>query len=236
MSNMEDKVHLASYGKEVTLYQLDLTKINEGILYFTTSVDPETTIVSFGGNAYIPVDIAIDGIEYSGKGALPQPTIRIANIHRQFTGLVANNDDLVGCQLVRIRTEATYLDNGATPNPHAHHPVDIFTIGQKTKQDKLSVEFMLQAAIDVEGQKIPNRQVLRNYCKRRYRRYDPQNGTFIYTNAQCPYTGSQSYDTNDNPTTPDKDHCSKLMTGCVARFGNDPLPSWAFPGAGRFGS
>lgn len=235
MSELEQDVHQASFGEVVYLYQLDLTKIGDVVHYFTTSVEPGEGDLLFGGIAYKAVDILVDGFEVSGRGPFPTPNFKIANITRALTGFVANGDDLVGCRLIRIRTLSKYLDNGRTPNPAASYPPDIFFVAQKEAQDKLMLSFNTQAAIDVEGQQIPNRMVLRNFCKRTYRVYNVNNSTFDYTNAQCPYAGVNCFDRLGNPTTPDKDDCGKDKVGCDARFQEDPQPTWAFYGAGQFG-
>jgi lambda family phage minor tail protein L len=235
LSDLEQDVHEASFGEVVFLYQLDLTKIGDVVHYFTTSIDPAEGSLFFGGLEYSAVDILVDGFETSGRGTFPTPSFKIANITRALTGLVANGDDLVGCKLTRIRTLAKYLDNGISPNPHAHFPPDIFLVAQKVNSDKLQIEFQLQAAIDVEGQQLPNRKVLRNYCKRFYRAYNANNGTFDYTNAQCPYAGVACFDVYGQPTTPANDVCGKDQVGCKARFGSAPLPTWAFFGIGQFG-
>ncbi len=236
MSELEQDVHSPDLGEIVDLYQLDLTKLNGTIYYFTTSIEPGSGFLSFAGIVYNAVDIMVDGFEVSGRGSLPTPSFKIANISRALTGLVADYDDLVGAPVTRIQTLSKYLDDGDTPNPSAHFPPDVFVIAQKVVQDKLLLEFQLQAAIDVEGQKIPNRLVLRNYCKRAYRIWNPNNGAFDYSKAQCPYAGAGYFDRNGEPTTPDKDQCGKDRTGCMARYGDSPLPTWAFFGVGQFGA
>ncbi|MET4190680.1 MULTISPECIES: phage minor tail protein L [unclassified Bradyrhizobium] len=235
MSELEQDVHRAAFGEVVSLFTLDMTIIGQGKRYFTTSIDPEEGFLTFGGIEYAAVDILVDGFEVSSQGSLPTPTFKIANISRALTGFVANFDDLVGCTVTRLRTLSKYLDNGVTPNPSAHFPIDVFKIAQKVTQDPMLLEFSLQAAIDLEGQKLPRRNVQRNYCQRDYRVWVERNGTFDYTRAQCPYTGAASFDRFGVLTTPDKDFAAKDETCCRARFGNSPMPTWAFWGAGRFG-
>jgi lambda family phage minor tail protein L len=235
VSELEQDVHRAAFGEVINLFTLDMTIINQGLRYFTTSIEPGTGFLQYGGIQYAAVDIHVDGFETSGRGALPQPTLKIANVSRALTGFVANFDDLVGCTMIRVRTLAKYLDDGVSPNPNAHFPPDIYKVAQKVTQDPILIEFMLQAAIDLEGQKLPRRNVQRNYCQRDYRVYDARNGTFDYRKAQCPYAGAACFDRFGRPTTPDKDFASKDETCCKARFGSSPLPTWAFYGAGRFG-
>jgi lambda family phage minor tail protein L len=90
------------------------------------------------------------------------------------------------------------------------------------------IEWELAPATDQEGVLLPRRQVLSQYCTHTYRRW---NGTaFVY--GSCPYTGSQFFTEQGTSTNdPAKDKCSRrLDTGCIKRFGNNPLPTRAFPG------
>ena len=222
-------------GEVIDLYTLDLGPLGGGQYTFTPSVDVEDGEVSFGGVKYTPVDMIVDGFEVTGRGVLPRPTLKITNVHRVITALVLKFDDLVGARITRIRTLGKYLDEGAEPDPTAHFPIDKWVIAQKSAMTKLYVEFTLSASIDVEGQKLPQRLVPHDYCKRRYRIYDQPKAEFRYENAQCPYTGNNYFKRDGTPTVHAyEDVCPKTLKGCTLRFGHDRLPGWFFPGAGRY--
>jgi lambda family phage minor tail protein L len=237
MARQED-VHKLAYGDEVELFELDLTSLGGQVYRFTPSVPAGSEPLSFGGNSYLPVDISIDGFEVSSRGSLPTPTVRIANTTRAVTSIINElNDDLIGCKVTRIKTLAKYLDGYPEEDPSAFYPPDIFVIEQKTGEGKLFVEFQLCASIDVAGQMLPRRQILRNYCARIYRRFDPQTADFDYSKTQCPYRGNLFFNrSNQQVASPADDHCSKTLEGCKLRFAPASLPGWFFPGAGRYGS
>jgi lambda family phage minor tail protein L len=234
---LEEDVGQLAVGTDIQLFVLDLGFQGGGVVYFTPSVDQTLGVVNFGGIPYQPVDMIIEGMEYNGRSVLPRPTIKIANTQRIITALIYDYNDLVGCTVKRIRTLSKYLDGQPEADSNAHWPIDNFRIMQKSMLTKMYVEFTLCAAIDVEGQKVPGRLVLHNYCKRIYRRWDAATNSFDYSQAQCPYTGS-SYFVGNTPTgTAANDLCLKDVASCAARFNplGVPLPTWAFPGAGRFG-
>lgn len=234
---IEEDAQGLELGVYVELYTLDLTSIGGDVYYFTpTNPDGGSPAVVFNGITYMPVDIQAEGFEATGKGPFPQPVIRIANTSRILTSLVNSMDDLVGAKVTRIRTLECYLDNGETPDPSAHFPPDIYFVEQKTVQNKLLIEFKLSSVMDLEGQKLPRRVVVRNYCPYVYRKWSADNGTFNYAKATCPYTGTRYFDGQDNVTTAENDRCGKRLVSCEKRFVNEGVPFGGMPGAGRFGS
>lgn len=221
-------------GEVLDLYTLDLSPLGGGSYHFTPSVDVSDGEVTFQGIPYTPVDMVITGFETSGRGVLPRPTMRVTNTHRVLVALVQQFDDLVGAKITRIRTLSKYLDDGPEPDPAAHFPLDRWVVAQKSAMTKLYIEFTLSASIDVEGQKLPQRLILHDYCKRRYRKYDADKNAFDYTEAQCPYTDSLYFTKAGVSTLSlNEDVCSKNIKGCRLRFGTR-LPGWFFPGAGRY--
>jgi lambda family phage minor tail protein L len=213
----------------ITLFQLDCTAIGGPVLLFTGSQDSAGPII-FNGQTYSPVPIEASGFEISSTGSLPTPTIKILNIPEIQAGVIAMKD-LVGATLYRIRTFATFLDDGATPDPNAHYPIDIWTVDRKSNQNKVYIEWELAATTDQQGRKIPGRQVLQNFCNHIYRSYNALSGTFDYSKATCPYTGTTYLDINDNSCAASADVCGKKLTSCKGRFGSTAeLPTRAFPG------
>lgn len=231
----EDKAQL-ELGTIIELFQLDMTNLGQGVVYFVDTNTTDGSVIQFGGIVYTPVDVMAEGFETNGQGPFPQPIFRVANTTRALTGLVNSLDDLIGARVTRTRTLSKYLDNQPTADPSAHFPPDVFVVEQKTAQNRLFIEFKLSSAIDVEGQTLPRRVIARDYCSFVYRKWDSANSSFDYTNATCPYTGTNYFDIAGNPSTAAKDNCRKRVVDCRNRFGRtSPLPTRAFPGAGRFG-
>jgi lambda family phage minor tail protein L len=85
------------------------------------------------------------------------------------------------------------------------------------------VEFELATPLDVEGVRLPRRQVICNARSWRYR------------GDGCGYAGPPVADINDNPTSdPNADACGKRLKSCKLRFGNGWMPFGGFPGAGQY--
>lgn len=220
-------------GEYVSLFRLDATSVGGAMFYFVQG-RVEGAEVKHDGIIYQPADVEFEGFEVSGQGALPTPTIRLANSDGLIQSAINTFGDLLGCEVRRIRTFRQHLDDGSDPDPTAIFGPDIFKVERKTTENSVFVEWELSAAIDQEGKKLPGRQVIRDTCLARYRAYNVNTGKFDYTRAICPYTGSKYFDKQNTPTTADKDQPSRTVTCCKLRFGeNNPLPFGGFPGVGR---
>jgi len=62
------------------------------------------------GNIYSSFPIEATGFEWSGKGAIPRPTLTVANITSYLSGILGTYEDLIGSKVTRKRTFAKYLD------------------------------------------------------------------------------------------------------------------------------
>lgn len=216
-------------GSIVELFTLDTTAIGGALYRFHTGVNSVQNSVFFGGVAYAPWPIEASGFELSSAGTLPTPQMRVANITGLVGSLCKSLDDLIGAKVVRVRTFAKYLDavnfdGGVNPSadPAAKFPDEIWFVARKVSETNIFVEFELKSSMDVQGVKLPRRQVIANSCAWKYR------------GPECGYTGINYFDINDAPTTLALDRCSKRLGACKLRFGaNAELPYGGFPGAGR---
>lgn len=226
------QIQLSNPDNMVTLYTLDTTMIGgTDIFYFTKRVR-ETTNILFGGFEYYPLDCDVTGFVWDARGALPRPKITVSNVTGIWSGLVQSLNDLIGAKLTRIRTFEKYLDDGATPDSLATLPLDIFTIEQKTRQNKVFIEWQLSSILDQSGRMLPGRLILRDVCTNNYRVQTPLD--FDYSNVTCPWVGSTYFDESDSPGIKANDQCSRRLTGCQARFGeNNVLPFAGFPGVAK---
>jgi len=222
----------AEAGDLVALFALDLAALGGPTLHFT-STQNDGNAINFGGIVYTPIDFEAQGFDYSGTGGLPTPSLRIGNAEKIVSALIAQYGDLVGALATRIRTYRRYLDGEAEADPTAFFPPDVFVINRKAIQNKVFVEWELAAAFDAEGTQLPRRQVLREICTHRYRRFEEATLQFDYTDATCPYAGDPSFDEVGTITSDPQDRCGKRIFDCRLRFGqNGVLPARFFPGAG----
>lgn len=211
----------------VVLYILDLAAIGGGVYYFHSGTNELGTPVVWQGLTYSVMPIMVKGFEKSGTGRLPRPTLSIANIGGMIGALAASMDDLQGAKLTRKRTLAAYLDasNFAGGNAGAdtteYFDDDVFSIEQKTNENKSICEFALGAKTDVDGSMVPAR-IITQTCYWEYRK------------EGCLFAGGAIADEYDVATAViNLDKCSKRLAGCKLRWGaNAVLPYGGFPAVG----
>lgn len=231
MTSIEETLQQFAPGNLVQLFQLDATAIDGPVYYFTPTSDGAGDAIVFDGHTYTPIDIEANGYEWNGRGAIPTPRISIANTNLAIHAAAITYGDLLGATLTRIRTFRQYLDDGSEPDPTAILPIDVHKIERKSNHNKTFIEWELSASIDQQGVQIPRRQILKDACTHTYRVWN--GATFDYTQATCPYSGSNYFDTTGTQVAdPALDKCSKqLGQGCRKRFGqNGELPFRGFPG------
>ncbi len=101
-------------GAIVTLFEMDLSTgtapNTTDILRWHSGTNEQLQEVVWQGNQYAPFPVQAEGFEFSGQGAIPRPTLTVANITSVLTALISSYDDLVGAKVTRKRTFAKYLD------------------------------------------------------------------------------------------------------------------------------
>lgn len=231
MTIKQDIQSLAA-GALVELFELDASTLGAGITRFHNGVNQLQTAIVWQGNTYQPFPIEATGFEYSGKGTLPRPTLRVANVTGLLGALVRSYDDLLGAKVTRKRTMAKYLDavnfpggTNSTADPTAAMPDEIYLVDRKATENAVMIEFELAASFDCAGVMIPLRTVQQGTCPWQYRLLDESSG--------CSWTGTTYYDADDNPVgSAGLDVCGRRLSSCKRRFGNSPLPFGGFPGVG----
>jgi len=239
--------------KIVTMYELDFSTLLatdtdsndelsgvKNVIRFTSECLEDGSPVIFGGYTYTLYPIEAEGFEKGSEGTMPTPTIKVSNVLGGISSILQEYGDLVGATVRRIRTFRKFLDDQETADPDAYFPIDEFVVNRKTSQNKVYVEWELRSVLDLEGKYIPKRVCLRNICTHRYRIWRenadlPEGGQFDYTCAECPYTGTNYFQKDGNPTTiAADDKCGKRLSDCKKRFGdNAELPYGGFPGMTR---
>ena len=220
----------------IALYDLDTTNLGGDTYHFCEYTTTSGSTVEFNGITYSPIPLEITGVEYKGDGRMPRPRIKLSNVNLTFSSAIISYNDLIGAKLTRRRTFVKYLDGQPDADSSAQFPADIYYLERKVNHNKLYIEWELLALMDIEGVMIPKRQVLRDTCTHRYRVY--KDGSFDYSSATCPYTGSNYYKADGTSTTnPAEDCCGRKLFDCRLRYpnDNDTLPTRAFPGVGKIG-
>ena len=199
----------------------------------TNFADKDGQPISFGGIVFTPIPLESEGWEMSTEGAMPRPILRVSMLNPLFNALVRQHDNGLGAIVYRQRTYARFLDGHEDPDPTAQFSLDVYRINEKKDEANGVIEWELASYFDIEGKKIPARQILRDTCSHIYRRWNGSD--FDYSKATCPYAGTNYYDQRGNVTlNAAEDKCGKRLSDCKLRFGeNQPLYTRAFPGVGR---
>ena len=214
---------------EIELFEIDATTVGGALYRFHPGKNGLNANIVWQGNTFTPFPIEAEGFEWSGRGQLPRPKVRVSNVLGTISALVIAYQDLAGVKVTRIRTLAKYLDavnfpgsSNPTADSTAEYPRDVYFIDRKSAETREMVEFELSSAADLAGVMLPRRQIIQNYCPWKYR------------GAECGYTGTSYFDTNDASVgSLALDVCGKRITSCRARFGsNAAIPYGGFPAAG----
>jgi len=227
--SISNDVQELSPGAIIHFVEIDLTSLGDNIYRFHNGTNELKTAVIWQGNTYTQFPVELTGFETSTQGSLNRPLLKIANVSGLIVSLLKGLDDLVGGKVTRKRTMVKYLDavnfiggTNPTADPAVYFQDDIYFIDRKVAENKVFVEFELISSLDLNGIKLPRRQIIQNSC------------TWIYRSGECTYAGGAVADVNDNPTSdPDLDVCGKRLSSCQLRFGTIAvLPYGGFPGTG----
>jgi len=115
MSDIITDAHSFTPGDIIELFELDLSTGTADSSYqifrWHSGTDEHVHEILWQGNRYLPFPIDAEGFELSGKGAIPRPTLTVANITSLLSNAINQYDDLIGAKLTRKRTFAKYLDS-----------------------------------------------------------------------------------------------------------------------------
>jgi len=216
----------------IELFKIDLTSLGGDIYYFHAGTNELKANITWNSQVYTRFPVEAEGFNYNINGQLPRPILRVSNIFGSITSILLVYNDMLGAKVTRIRTLLKFLDavnftGGVNPtaDPTAELENDVYYIDRKANENKNFVEFELSSSIDVQGVKLPLRQIIQNVC------------TWKYRSAECSYSGSNYFDVNDvSVVSSGDDVCGKRLSSCKARFGStSPLPFGGFPSAGLIG-
>ena len=217
----------AGVGKLISLFSIDLSPITGNsteIYYFTSDTTSSGTNPFWGGKKYFSIPMELTGAELNGK-ELARPLLRVGNtassISNVFIGWTSAYEDMVGAIVTRTRTFDKYLDGEPAADNTACFTPDIYTVSQKTIQNRIMIEWELTGYMDMVGIGVPKRQVLRDSCTHRYRVYDTTTSGFNDDLATCPYRGVYVFkSTGEFAESNAHDQCGKKLSDCKLRHIN----------------
>ena len=241
----------------IDLFEIELTVAVNGVddtLRYHAGKNGLTEDIKFGGQTYPAVPVEVDGFEFSSKGTLPRPTLRVANVNNAITSLILIYNPLAA-KVRRIRTFAKFIDtanfqNGVNPFFTKESDVedalttqngDILTEQSENDTadpDAKIVETWYIDRVSSENQELVEFELapkldLTNLAlpRRTIEEFCP----WTYRGGrECPYTGDACF-TIDDVALSDGDFtndvCGKRLSSCQARFGPKNLPFGGFYGA-----
>lgn len=159
-------------GKLVTLWVLDASIITGGgVSYFHAGTSELRQPVVWQGVTYQPFPVEAQGFDTNAQGQLGRPTMTIANVNGVIGALVLSLGDLIGATVTRKRTLAKYLDAvnfpggyNPTADPTAAFLDDTYTVFRKSFHDNTRITWELGAAVDMDGELLPGRQIVADVC------------------------------------------------------------------------
>ena len=246
----------------IDLFEVQLTKAVNGVedtLRYHAGKNGLTEDLKFDNKTYSAVPVEIDGFDFSAKGTLPRPTMRIANVNNAISSIIALYEPLAA-KVRRIRTFAKFIDttNFSEGSSFAADQdiedvlvtegsdsfimetfndtsdpdakiVETWYIDRIASENQQFVEFELAPKLDLTNVALPRRTV-EEFCPWKYRK------------AECGYRGDSCF-TVDDVRIPESDKvivdgvvindiCGKRVSSCQARFGRRAqLPFGGFYGA-----
>ena len=246
----------------IDLFEVELTLDVNGIsdtLRYHPGKNGLTEDLKFDGKTYAAFPVEVDGFEFSAKGTLPRPTMRVANVNNAITNLILNYDPLAA-KVRRIRTFAKFIDTTNFSQGSSFAPdqdvtdvlvsegsdsfimetfndtsdpdakiVETWYIDRVSSENQQFVEFELAPKLDLTNVPLPGRTI-EEFCPWKYRQ------------SECGYTDDACFTVNDIAILESSkiivngkvtnDICGKRVSSCQARFGKRAeLPFGGFYGA-----
>jgi lambda family phage minor tail protein L len=157
------------------LVELFEIEYNAGsFIYAHAGLEADLTTVQFRDytttstiRTYIAIPMEVNGFEHKATGAIARPTISIANATTAFSGAIGSIDfdTLVGLKVIRRLTLNKYLyGNAGDAQPPVEFPREVWYIDSIKSRDKAQVTFELSSPFDLQGLKVPTREIVSNRC------------------------------------------------------------------------
>lgn len=189
--------------------------------YRVTNTGAEDIIrrdIIWQGNIYNPMPIQSDGLEMRGDGRASTPSLALANnidgLQGAISAMCLQFDDFCGSRVTVYHTLASYLDaaNFSEGNPRANpneFRKQTWFVEAKTSENASAVTFELSNPVDMEGVRIPSREIT-SFChwgiNNRYR------------GGECQYMGTEMFTEDGTPTdNPELDKCGSRLSDCRIR-------------------
>lgn len=238
----------------IELFEIHMTHATNGVdaIYrFHAGTNEIPVSIVFNQKTYTAAPVEADGFTVTTKGAMPRPTLRLANLDGAISSIIGLYNPL-RAKVKRIRTCKKFLDeinffgdqfifqNGDvaitqdglilvfathdTEDPTARFPDETFYIDRIATENRDVVEFELTSVLDITQLQLPQRRVV-EHCQWTYR--EPSTCAYVgvgYTLGSVPGNATQVAKSSAT------DICPKTFAACRLRFsGGIYLPFGGFP-------
>ncbi|MBD2823479.1 phage minor tail protein L, partial [Xenorhabdus szentirmaii] len=172
-------------GNKVLLFAVDGSAFGGPELYFHNHSIPYTEkelgyvdnlpakSIWWQDKEYKAWPVRTEGLEVNSDGGTVSPLLSVANLDGTISAMCLAYQNLVQARVTIHMTFSHYLDARNFPdgNPEAdptQERIDVFYIDSKTHEDNTEVHFALSSPADLQGIKIPTRQIhsLCTWCMR----------------------------------------------------------------------
>lgn len=239
----------------IELFHLEFTSATNGAndnLYFHAGTNGIPVSLVFDGVTYTAAPVEADGFEKKVNGALPRPTLRVANVNNAITSLMHRSTNpinpLMG-KVTRIRTCKKFIDavnffdqvytyqDGDTAITQGGDTLVFAAHGTGDGTARFPDETWYIDRISSENQQLVEFELaskleLTNVLLPR--RTVVEHCPWKYRGVECGYgDGPAVAKADDTPTTNlADDQCGKRLRSCKLRYPAPlPLPFGGFPGA-----
>ena len=173
---MTDKLMVEDLQKQspgsalVHLFELQISE--SSYVYFHNGLDDDLSSLQFRDydtnstiRTYTAIPVQAEGFEQAASGPTNRPNISFANATSVFSSAVGDYDALIGKKVIRRTTLKKYLyGESEDASPPVEYPRQIYFIDRINQRTKGTISFELTSAFDLEGIKVPGRQVVANGC------------------------------------------------------------------------
>lgn len=156
----------------VVLYELEYSKGD--FIYFMSGLDDDLSTVQFRDysnnaqiNTYVAIPAQVKGIEYKNDGAIARPSVTIGNATTAFSNAIGTIDyqSFLGLKFIKRTTLKKYLyGESGDASPPNEFPRDVYTMDRIKQRTKTTVQIEMVAPFDLEGVRIPARNILPDRC------------------------------------------------------------------------
>lgn len=142
-------------------------------------------------NEYFAFPIEMTDVNVTSDGPAARPTLTVANVisaakvtsgNAETVGSdektletilsdlgIFSNEDLIGARVTRRRTlEQHLLTSSSSPTIPVEFPSYVYYIDRVAGESKITVIFELSSPFDLEGVKVPHREIIGRYCSWKY--------------------------------------------------------------------